>query len=125
MCVADKPKIKAGIDLVPRLKRKEGEGLPGQVRISDCAQSNVHTNLKSGPLDPCLPGQAATVESDEEARLKRLADAKEREAKRAEEKQRKAEAEAEEAERRKQAKKNKKKKKKKKTVDDVVHNKEL
>ena len=29
------------------------ESEPEQVRISDCAQSNVHTNLKSGPLDPC------------------------------------------------------------------------
>ena len=82
--------------MVPRLKRKEGEG---------------------------LPGQAATVESDEAARLKRIADAKERDAKRAEEKQRKAKEEAEEAKRKMQARKNKKKKKK--TVDDVVHNKEL
>ena len=84
--------------MVPRLKRKEGEG---------------------------LPGQAATVESDEAARLKRIADGKERDAKRAAEKKRLAEEEAAEAERKKEAKKNKKKKKKKKTVEDVLHNKEL
>ena len=97
--IVDKPKIKAGIDLVPKLKRKEG-----------------------------LPGQATTVESDEAARLKRLADAKERDTKRAVEKKRKAEEEAAEAQRKKEAnkkKKKKKKKKQKKTVEDVLHSKDL
>jgi sRNA-binding protein len=96
--IADKPKIKAGIDLVPKLKRKEGEG---------------------------LPGQATTVESDEAARLKRLADAKERDAKRAAEKKRKAEEEAAAAEQKKKNKQRKSKKKTKRTVEDVVTNKEL
>lgn len=86
---------------MPKLVRKEGEG---------------------------LPGQATTVQSAEDARLKRIADAKERDAKRAAERKQKAEEEEAEAERKKQTNRNKKKKKKKKdkkTVEDVVHNKEL
>ena len=102
LCAADKPKIKAGIDLKPKLKRKEGEG---------------------------LPGQATTAKSDEAARLKRLAEAKKRDAKRAEEKQRKKEEEEAAAAKQKlkmlEKKKAKKKKKAKRTVEDVVHNNEL